>query len=93
MRQALEHEAGVAEKRRNADIAKSISSIDAGGSFFASILAGLLLGYGLDWWLGTEPWLTVIFALTGAYSGFLRVWHYAKREGEREEEERRNRGR
>lgn len=83
----------MAEKRSNADIARTISSVDAGGSFFASILAGLLVGYGLDWWLGTDPWLTVVFALTGAYSGFLRVWHYAKTEGERDDEERRNRGR
>lgn len=93
VRGALEDEGGMARKRSNAEVAKSISSVDAGGSFFASILAGLLIGYFLDKWLGTGPWLIVIFTLTGAYSGFLRVWHYAKTEGEKEDQERMNRGR
>lgn len=83
----------MAAKRGGAEVAKTISGIDAGGSFFASILAGLLIGYFLDKWLGTAPWLIVIFTLTGAYSGFLRVWHYAKTEGEKEDEERKQRGR
>jgi ATP synthase protein I len=55
----------------------------AGGSFFASIMSGFLLGYFGDKWLGTEPWLVVIGIVVGAYSGFLRLWQYAKREGER----------
>lgn len=83
----------MAAKRGSSEVAKTISGIDAGGSFFASILAGLLIGYFLDRWLGTAPWLVVIFTLTGAYSGFLRVWHYAKTEGEKEDEERKLRGR
>ncbi len=93
MTAALESEGNVARRRSNAEFAKTLSGIDAGGSFFASILAGLLIGYFLDKWLGTAPWLVVIFTLTGAYSGFLRVWHYARNEGEREDEERKNRGR
>ncbi len=55
----------------------------AGGSFFASIMSGFLLGYFADKWLGTEPWLVIIGIVVGAYSGFLRLWHYAKSEGER----------
>jgi ATP synthase protein I len=50
-----------------------------GGSFFGSILAGTLLGYLGDRWLGTEPWLVVVGILVGAYSGFMRIWHYSKR--------------
>lgn len=50
-----------------------------GGSFFSSILAGTLLGYFLDMWLGTEPWLVVIGIVAGSYSGFMRVWEYSKR--------------
>ena len=55
----------------------------AGGSFFASILSGFLVGYFADQWLGTEPWLVILGSVVGAYSGFLRLWHYAKREEER----------
>jgi F0F1-type ATP synthase assembly protein I len=48
-----------------------------GGSFVSSILAGMLLGYLADLWLGTEPWLVVIGILAGAYSGFMRLWRYS----------------
>ena len=54
-----------------------------GGSFFASILSGFLLGFFADEWLGTEPWLVILGILIGAYSGFLRLWHFAKQAEER----------
>lgn len=50
-----------------------------GGSFLGSILAGTLLGYFADQWLGTEPWLVITGVLLGAYSGFMRVWNYSKK--------------
>lgn len=50
-----------------------------GGSFASSVLAGALLGYLADRWLGTEPWLVVIGIVLGSYSGFMRMWHYSKR--------------
>ncbi len=50
-----------------------------GGSFLGSVLAGTLLGYLADQWLGTDPWLIVVGILLGAYSGFMRLWHYSKR--------------
>ncbi len=51
----------------------------ASGSFLGSILSGFLIGYLLDRWLGTEPWLVVIGIVAGSYSGFVRVWQYSKR--------------
>ena len=45
----------------------------AGGSFFGSIASGTLLGYFADRWLDTAPWLVVIGAALGAYSGFMRL--------------------
>ena len=50
-----------------------------GGSFLSSVLAGTLVGYLADQWLGTDPWLVVIGILAGAYSGFMRVWRYSKK--------------
>lgn len=50
-----------------------------GGSFVSSILAGMLLGYLADLWLGTDPWLVVIGILAGSYSGFVRVWKYSEK--------------
>lgn len=45
-----------------------------GGSFFGSIISGTLLGLGLDWWLGTSPWLVIAGILLGSYSAFARTW-------------------
>ncbi len=52
---------------------------NVGGSFFGSIISGTLLGYFADRWLGTEPWLVTLGIVVGSYSGFLRIWHYAKK--------------
>lgn len=49
-----------------------------GGSFLGSILSGTLIGLGLDYWLGTSPWLVVIGVLVGSYSGFARTWQSVK---------------
>ena len=60
-----------------------------GSAFVGSILSGLLIGYLLDRWLGTSPWFVIAFIVLGAYSGFMRMWSYAKRTGEIQDEERR----
>lgn len=62
-----------------------------GSSFFGSIVSGLLIGYFVDRWLGTDPWAIIIFTLLGAYSGFMRLWQYAKSEEAKEQEKRRGR--
>lgn len=85
--------ADMAEKSMSGRIAEAVTKTDQGGAFVSSIVAGLLLGYLLDRWLGTGPWLTIGLSLVGAYSGFMRAWHYAKTQGARDDEERKQRGR
>jgi F0F1-type ATP synthase assembly protein I len=53
-----------------------------GGSFFGSIASGTLLGYFADRWLDTAPWLVVIGAALGAYSGFMRLVTLSKQTGD-----------
>ena len=36
----------------------------------SSIAVGLFIGYYLDKWLGTDPWLLITFLLLGIVSGF-----------------------
>ena len=48
------------------------------GAFAGSIISGTLLGLLADSWLGTEPWLVVIGALVGSYSGFVNMWRWSK---------------
>ncbi len=39
----------------------------------SSIAVGLLFGYYLDKWLGTEPWMLITFLLLGIASGFYNL--------------------
>ena len=48
------------------------------GSFVSSIIAGTLLGYFLDMWLGTDPWLVITGVVLGSYSGFVKMWQYMR---------------
>lgn len=51
----------------------------AGGTFFGSIMAGTLLGWLVDRWLSTDPWLLVVGILAGAVTGFHRMWEMGRR--------------
>lgn len=59
-------------------------------ALLGSVLSGLLIGFLLDRWLGTDPWFTIAFVLLGSYSGFRAMWRYAVAVGERQDEERRH---
>jgi ATP synthase protein I len=39
-------------------------------SLFGAVVSGLLLGWLLDRWLGTKPWLLVAGVTLGAVAGF-----------------------
>jgi len=45
-----------------------------GIALVAATAIGLLIGYGLDRWLGTRPWLTMVFTLFGIVAGFLNLF-------------------
>ncbi len=45
----------------------------AGSEFLANVLAGALLGYGIDWYFGTTPWAMIFFILAGFISGVYRA--------------------
>lgn len=46
----------------------------AGTELVTSILAGGALGYGLDYWLGTKPWMLILFLFLGVCAGFLAIY-------------------
>ena len=61
-----------------------------------SALAVVLLfgiGYGLDRWLGTTPWLMIIFALLGAVGVFAKMKYRYDVQMAQHEAERRERAR
>lgn len=46
----------------------------------AATFIGLAMGYYLDKWLGTDPWLTLIFLLFGIIAGFRNIFILTARE-------------
>jgi ATP synthase protein I len=49
-----------------------LSSI--GVTLVASTAIGLAIGYGLDRWFATSPWLTLTFTLFGIAAGFVNLF-------------------
>jgi ATP synthase protein I len=45
----------------------------------SSIIVGLFIGYLLDRWLGTGPWLLLIFTVLGVVSGLLSLFRTLKK--------------
>lgn len=46
--------------------------------FVAGIAVGVGIGYGLDRWLGTAPWLMMLFLLLGGGAGVMNAYRAAK---------------
>jgi ATP synthase protein I len=49
---------------------------------FATVI-GVYIGFKLDEWFGTSPWLTLLFFLFGLIAGFKNLFTYAKKSMER----------
>ena len=45
-----------------------------GVALVAATAVGLAIGYGLDRWFGTGPWLPMVFTLFGIVAGFLNLF-------------------
>ncbi|MDY0291161.1 MAG: AtpZ/AtpI family protein [Desulfuromonadaceae bacterium] len=73
----------MAEGRR--ELFKSLGFLSSVGiSMVASILIGMAMGYYLDQWLGTKPWMLLIFLGFGIASGFRNIFILTNRELKRQ---------
>ncbi len=45
-----------------------------GTELVAGVVVGVAIGLGLDWWLGTKPWLMIVFFFLGAGAGIVNVY-------------------
>ncbi|MDA0702573.1 MAG: AtpZ/AtpI family protein [Proteobacteria bacterium] len=43
----------------------------------SSLIVGVGIGWLLDWWLGTGPWLVILFFVLGSAAGMLSVFRTA----------------
>jgi ATP synthase protein I len=50
-----------------------------GTELVSALIVGVGMGYMLDRWLGTKPWLMVVFFFLGSAAGVLNVWRAASR--------------
>ena len=46
--------------------------------FPASILVGFIIGYFLDKWLKTDPYLTIVFIIYGILAGFFNLFQVTR---------------
>jgi ATP synthase protein I len=73
----------MAEDRR--ELFKSLGFLSSVGiCMVASILIGMAMGYYLDQWLGTQPWMLLIFLGFGIASGFRNIFILTDRELKRQ---------
>jgi len=68
------------EKPRRTDWRRLAELSSIGLVLPSSIAVGLFLGYFLDRWLGTAPWLLLIFTVLGIVSGLLSLFRALKKE-------------
>lgn len=68
------------EKPRRPDVRRLAELSSIALILPSSIAVGLFLGYFLDRWLGTAPWLLLIFTILGIVSGLLSLFRALKKE-------------
>lgn len=69
----LKRARGKVEQRREIAQRQAVSAMGAGFRLSLELVAGVFvgcaIGYGLDWVLGTSPWLLLAFFFLGAVAG------------------------
>ena len=55
------------------------SAFKLGTELVASVGVGTIIGFILDSWFGTKPWLIIFFFFLGAAAGMLNVFRSANR--------------
>ena len=55
------------------------SAFKLGTELVAAVLVGTIIGFILDTWFGTKPWLIIFFFFLGSAAGILNVIKAAKR--------------
>jgi len=52
-------------------------ALRVGTELVAATAIGVAIGYGLDYWLGTSPWLLIVFLFFGGAAGISNVYRLA----------------
>ena len=60
------------------------SAFKLGTELVAAVVVGTIIGFILDSWFGTKPWLMIIFFFLGSAAGMLNVIRAAKKMQEKD---------
>ena len=55
------------------------SAFKLGTELVSAVIVGTIIGFILDTWFGTKPWLIIVFFFLGSAAGILNVIKAAKR--------------
>ena len=62
-------------RKQQADTYRALGTVGAVGmAFVLAIVMGFWIGHVLDGWLGTSPWLTLLFFFFGLAAGVVNVY-------------------
>lgn len=64
---------------QDADRPRWGSGLQVGVELLAGVGGGTAIGWALDWWLGTGPFLLLVFFFLGAAAGMLNAWRHLRR--------------
>jgi len=74
-------DAAEAKRQGRANLSGSGVVLRVGIELAGTLAVGVAIGWGLDRWLGTGPWLLVVFFFLGAAAGVLNVYRAVKNLG------------
>ena len=60
------------------------SAFKLGAELVSAVLVGTIIGFILDTWFGTKPWLIIVFFFLGSAAGILNVIKTAKKMQEKD---------
>ena len=73
-------------KKESEAVHASKSGFRVGTELLSGVLVGAAIGYLLDRFLNTQPWLLVLFIFLGGGAGVLNVYRFVKSEESRRKE-------
>ena len=71
------------QNRFGRSFGEGYSYVALGFSFAVAILAFGALGWVVDGWLGTRPWLALVGAGIGGFGGFMMIYYRVERDTKR----------